>query len=286
MFKRLSLFLLLIITCTMLFSFDWGIKYGAGLSENYGDNSAYNLLYNLTVVTNDTIFTNAGSLNHVANHRKSGLAHNAGLFFVLPLTGDVNEFQIQTEITWQRYNFSSKFERVYPMPSGGILAAAFPDFVNGSVCSTIDYVTVPFLFRMQQDKPAFQDTNEAIVGYFGYVGPSVSYMFNHEITNKDGIKELDDAIKKLVADSETDFVTNQNYTYTKYENSTDKIKKIKYDMVFGFGWNLQNVLKIGLKRDAFVLDARFNLNLNQIGDADINNSYKLISGIVSLGYKL
>jgi hypothetical protein len=286
MYKKLILVSCIIFTCAFLFSFDWGIKYGAGVSATYGKDAACNIQYDFTNVQNDTIFTDFGYLKLKSNHRMLGLAQNAGMFFAFTLAKGTNEFILQPEVNWQRYNYSNRFEKILPVSDNNLtLAGEFRDSLNGFVRSTLDYVNVPILFKLQQYRQPEDDENNSIVSSFGYIGPSVSFLFNNKVVNVDGIKDLDIQVRQFVDNSVTDADTTQYYTYSKPKNSVDKVLSVRYDVVFGFGWNLTNVFKLGCKKDDFVLDARFNLNLNELGDAELANNYKLLSGILSLGYK-
>ncbi|MBM4399633.1 MAG: outer membrane beta-barrel protein [Candidatus Cloacimonetes bacterium] len=284
--KFFFLIILLSLSLTMFASdFEWGIKYGAGVSQIHGSNLNYNLHYDFTKMDINNQIVDGGYFEVTSNKQKHGLSHNAGIFFTYPLTADRNELLFQPEILWQRYTYSYWFKDCYPVTNNYGLTWPIWGKVNGTVESRLDYVSVPLLIKMQQDKPEDTKDNHAIVSMFGYIGPSISYLFDNKTTNRKGIKTLDNAVETLIANTLTDADIHQYYEYTKALVSADKLIKIKYDLVFGFGWNIIDALKAGCGTDEWVIDFRFNLNVNPLGDSVTGNNFKLYNGLASIGYK-
>jgi len=277
MLNKLILIACILFTSFGLFSFtyEWGIKYGAGVSSIHGKDLDYHLQYNF--VNEDT--EASSSLTLMSNKHKFGFAQNFGLFATFPLCSDVNTFLIQPEILWQRYSNYYWFKDVTPATDDLMLAGQFGGSVNGTVLSRMDYVTVPVLFKLQQGKPEDLKENRAIVSMFGYFGPSFSYLLDSNTYKKNDILDLDDQIQDFVDNPDND------YTYAEAETPLDNLIGLKYDLVLGFGWNLKDVIRAGCCKDEWVIDARFNLNLNALGDGDTDNNFKLYSALLSLGYK-
>ncbi|MBM4399636.1 MAG: hypothetical protein FJ041_04830, partial [Candidatus Cloacimonetes bacterium] len=96
---------------------------------------------------------------------------------------------------------------------------------------------------------------------------------------------LDNAVETLIANTLTDADTLRYYEYTKAPVSAENLVPIKYDLVFGFGWNIRDALKAGCGTDEWVIDFRFNLNVNPLGDSVTGNNFKLYNGLASIGYK-
>lgn len=286
MLKKSLLIACILLAWLMLCSIelDWGVKYGAGISSIHGKNLNYSLHYDFQSILNDTLLTDAGYLKVKSNKQKPGFAQTAGLFFIFPLAQGENKLLFQPEINWQRYAYSYWFKGSEYKTDNFMLAWEFPGHVGGFVDNKLDYLNVPLLLKMQTNG-TISPENEAINSAYAYMGPAVSVLVSNKTTFRGEISGLDNHVNTYVANSLADADTTQYYSVTKLSNAAEEPVSLKYDLVFGFGFNLQNVLKLGLGKDEWVLDTRFNLNLNPLGDFSKLNNYKLYSALVSVGYK-
>jgi hypothetical protein len=288
MLKKLFLTTVLLTLAFYVFSLDyeWGVKYSLGMSQIHGKDLNYTSHYDFESTLNDTLTFDAGYVEIRSNRQKHGLSQNAGVFFSFPLTSAETTLLFQPELLWQRYSYSYWFKDRYLDTNNFMIGGSLWDKVNGYAYSTIDYITVPMLFKMQQNNPPEVAANHAIVSMYGYFGPSVSFLIDNKVTLQKDVKTFDNNVQTLVEDSQNDADLTQYYTYDKTPSSAEELASMKYDLVFGFGWNLRDALKIGWGKDEWVLDFRFNLNINPIGDSVTNKNFKLYNGLVSLGYKL
>jgi hypothetical protein len=275
MLRKVFLVAGLLALCLGLFAqgFEWGVKYGAGFSSVWGEDTVYDLNYKLT---GDDATTN---LSIMSDKNTAGFAQNAGLFFTIPLVSDKNMLLLQPEILWQSYSYFYKYEDMVPTSSDPAVNTAFSNSQTGSVKACMDYVTVPVLLKLQQNYMDEGDENHAIVNMFGYAGPSVSYLISNYTTLKDDIKDMKEQLADYVGNSD---VYN---SYSMVESGPDQQVDLKYDLVLGFGWNFKNVLKAGFGKDEWVLDVRADINLNSLGDNDTGNDFKLYGVTLNIGYK-
>ena len=292
MLRKLILVACILATGLLLFSvdLDWGVKYAAGWSSIHGKDVNYKLQYDVTnYVTdpsNNVIAYDEGYMKVKSNQQKYGMSQAAGLFVTFPVAKGVHTLLFQPEINWQRYTYSYQFNHRIPDTNSFLLQAVYPYHVDGHIDATMDYINVPLLFKMQKDDPEDTKENQAITSMFGYIGPSVSYLINSKVSYQGDLKTLDSSIRNFTQNSLTDADTLGYFTYAKLPFGVDKISKLKYDIVFGFGWNLKNVLKLNCQKDEWVIDTRFNLNINKLGDVADGDNFKLYNILLTIGYKL
>ena len=287
MIKKLFLLITLLAVLAALSAakIEWGIKYGAGVSSIHGSDLNYNRHYEITETIYDTLSQGLGYLQARSNQQKPSFSQNFGLFATIPLTGDRNLLLLQPEILWQRYTYSYWYRDAHPESDDFVLQWMFPDQIDGFVDAKLDYVTVPVLFKLQQDSPEDEKENHAIVSMYGYFGPSFSFLLKDKLNYRGGILDFDQHVAEYMDGTTADPDTTRYYSAALTPASQENLIKTKYDLVFGFGWNLRDALKIGWGSDEWVIDARFNLNVNPLGDGNFGNNFKLYNALLSLGYK-
>jgi len=285
MFRRAILFSAFLCVFVGLFSFkyDWGIKYGAGLSSICGSDLRYNLHYDITAISTTT--SDFGYLDINSNKAHNGISQNCGLYINSTLVKKTDSISLQSEILWQRYEYSYVFKNEALQTDNYTLATAFADTLKGSINQTIDYITVPVLLKLNQGLTSvYVDKNYN--GAYIYFGPSFSLLLKNKATEHDGIKALDDNVNAFVSDSYSDSNTDQVYASEKRTSASERIISQKVDFVFGLGVNLKDLFDMGVGKDEFFVDCRFDFGINPIGDATTYKDIKLFSTVLSLGCRL
>jgi hypothetical protein len=278
-------FLILFLYSLSAVTFDWGLKYGAGVGSTYGEEQNYKLQYRFSSVAYDGSSSPLGTYVIQSKHSSIGLAQNMGLYFTFPIHEDVTNFKIQTEILWQHYDFHYSFDKENPQISDSLLAGLFNHSLTGDIETQIDYITIPVLFMLHQDITRDLQINRTRAGFFSYAGPSISFLVNHKNILNNGVEFLDDSINDFVATSQTDSDTLQSFRASKISSTTDDLVTLKYGFVIGLGWNLKELFQWGIGKDEWLIDFRFDFNINELGNSMTKNDFKLYSAICSIGYK-
>ena len=274
----------LVFCCLWSYDVDWGIKYGMGTSNIYGDESHYEINYDISTVVSG-VSSEYGYLRLESPTNEHGSSHNVGVYSSIRLTNNHDSIRLQSEMIWQRFNYTQKFEGRALNTNNLQLATEFADTLSGKITRTQDYLTIPVLLRLQQEV-ASDANGGSYTGAFIYAGPSISLLLSNKSTKHQGIKALDADVAELVGNSQTDSDLTQNYTSQYHENGADELLPYKFDLVMGFGFGMKDLFNFGVGKDSFILDCRFTTGINSIGDAPIRNAFKLRSFIVSLGVNL
>jgi len=287
MLNRLILIASLLVLMTGLFSAEpeWGIRYGAGISTIYGENMNYTLQYDFTRVLLNQQADRDLYLRVRSGQQRADFAQSAGLFFAIPIASEINTLFLQPELIWQNYSYRYRFREVSVESNDLSLSSIHPAPVDGYIKATMDYVTVPFLLKLQQGYPRLMDENRSIFTMYGYAGPSISFLISNDTEQMEGIDDLNTTIVNFSANSMTDADTTMYYTYARRKTAADEVVALKYGLVLGFGWNFTDVLKTGLGKDEWTLDVRFDIGLNPLGDTDYSKNFKLCGILGSIGYK-
>ncbi|PKN73880.1 MAG: hypothetical protein CVU50_01470 [Candidatus Cloacimonetes bacterium HGW-Cloacimonetes-3] len=285
MYKRVILLSLSLVAIVGLFSveYNWGVKYGVGLSSIYGSDAAYNLHYDIRSI--GATETSVGYLNLESDDADNGISHSFGAYFTSMLSKKQDSIWLQSELIWQRYNYTYKFQGRMLQTDNLMLANTFADTLNGKIKQTMDYITIPLLLKLKQDSHA-----NVLDGHFDgayiYFGPSLSVLVNNKSEKHRGVKALEDDIADFVADSYNDADATQAYASSRQESAGDKVLFHKTDLVFGMGFNIKNIFNMGIGKDEFNIDFRFNTGMYPVGDASTNTEFKLYSAMLSIGVKL
>lgn len=278
----LSVFLATIIGLFSL-EYELGVKYGLGTSSAFGNESGYELLYNISSIGATT--DDFGFIKLRSEETKRGLSHNAGAYFSFRMIKKVDSVWLQSEVLWQRYGYSYDFRNRAPYSNNPVLASAFADTLRGSIDQTLDYITVPVLLKLKQELPS--DAPESTYnGAYIYFGPSFSWLMENKSQSNRGIKALDNAIDGFVSDSVIDADPNHMYSSIRTETASDKVLPRKIDYVIGLGFNLKNIFNMGIGKDEFTIDCRFNAGMQPIGNGSTQKEFRLYSVLLSLGVKI
>ncbi|HNQ44081.1 MAG TPA: hypothetical protein PKI59_06605, partial [Candidatus Cloacimonadota bacterium] len=183
-----------------------------------------------------------------------------------------------TELLWHRYAFSYEFQDAALSTNQVVLATDFPDTLRGSIDKTVDYLTLPLLFRLNQELSP-EKLQQSYQGAFVYFGPSISLLLNNEAVTHKGVKALD----QKIADEYQDGLV---YSSRKVQSGTDELSALKTDIVIGAGFAVKDLFKTGFGKDEFVFDFRFTASLNSLGDTPSRNNFNLRSIMVSIGSRL
>jgi hypothetical protein len=278
-------FLILFICSVSALTFDWGMKYGAGIGSVYGNELNYKLQYDFSTLTYDHSSSPLGHYINLSKHGSIGISQNLGFFFRFPIHQAVTNIYLQPELLWQHYNYRYEFDKSLPQISDSLLAGLFNHALSGEVETQIDYLTIPVLLMLHQNITRDMETNKTHIGVFSYFGPSFSVLINNKNTHNNGVADLDNSINDMISTSQNDADTLHSFTYKKISSATDELVAIKYGFVVGLGWNLKDLFLWGFGKDEWVLDIRFDFNINELGNSMTQKDFKLYSSIVSLGYK-
>lgn len=262
---------------------DWGIKYGMGSSTLHGDDSAYELNYELYEHG-----TNPGYLGYIrlrSHENKDGLAQNAGLYASLPIVRQTHSVRLHTELLWHRYKYNYHFMEHAPSVSNLILASVFADTLTGRIEGTADYLSIPIFISFNQGLPEEQ-LQKSYQGAHIYVGPSFSLLMNQENNLYGGIEALEQQVKSFTTASLNDGTPDDYYSYEKKQSGSDEFTDFKTDLVVGAGFALKDIFQFGIGKDEFVFDFRFTMALNDLGNAGFRDAITLRSIMFSLGCKL
>lgn len=285
MFKRAIILSIFLFTVMGLFAltYDWGIKYGAGLSSICGKDLRYNLHYDITAI--DSLTSDFGYLDLNSNKARSGISQNCGLYFNTTLLKRVDSISMQAEVLWHRYEYSYNFKNKALTTNNIMLSTEFADTLRGSINQTIDYITVPVLIKLNQGLESdYPDKNYN--GAYVYFGPSFSIKLDNKTTEHKGIKALDDNVDAFILKSYNDANETQVLASNKRTSASEKVISQKIDFVFGMGFKLKDLFEMGFGKDEFFIDCRFDFGINPIGDAYNYKDIKLYSTILSLGCRI
>lgn len=285
MFKKavlLSIFLGTILG-SFAYEYNWGVKYGAGVSSAYGDDSRYNIHYDIRTIGTTT--ADLGYLDVDSRKAAAGLSQSFGTYLEFLVAKKMDSVWLLSELQWQRYNFTYEFTGSPLSTNSLILSSAFADTLEGSIVQTLDYLTIPVLIKLKQESMVNTNT-EHYDGAYVYFGPSFSILLNNQSGSFKGIKALQSDVDSFVSDSYTDSNPAEVYAGSRRESAGDKVLYHKVDFVFGMGFNLKNIFNMGICKDEFSLDIRANAGLYPIGNATTKTEFKLYSVLFSLGVKL
>ncbi len=277
----IALILMLTFFCQLSgMEFEWGIKYGAGLSSLSGDESDHELRYEIQKQSN--VMEDVGYLRIRSAETKSNLAQNLGIYTSFLLSKDAHSLWFQPELLWQRYTYRYDFFGKMPETNSILLVAEFADTLNGHIDKTMDYLTLPLLFKMKQGLSA-EELQGSYQGAYMYFGPSASFLLDNRATYHKGINALERKIDTFVTD-QSDATTT--YSRHRVESGSDKLLDYKVDLVIGMGIGIKDIFRMGLGNDEFILDLRITAGLHSLGDAPARQAFNLRSAVLSLGYKL
>jgi hypothetical protein len=272
--RALLLLLPILVFCTLgAQTFEWGVRYMGGVSSLMGADDSYVLHYDL----HDS-GTYYGYLKAESETASVGYAQGAGLYFMKRLTKEQDSIWLQPELLWHRYSFNYDFENRAMSSDNALLSVAFADTLKGSIHHTVDYISIPLLFKLRQEMPENRK-NEQFQGAYLYFGPSYSFLLEQTQSYKDGIKDFESDLESYVAG-------NPGMSSGLCENGADQLLSHKLDLVVGTGFQLQDVFNLGLGKDTFSIDLRADVNLYSIGDAGMRKDFRMYSAMLSLGYRL
>mgnify|MGYP000861576780 CR=1 FL=1 len=287
MFKKavlLSMFIIAIVGIHAL-DFTWGLKYGAGVSSAFGDDSRYSIHYNLNTIDNVSGTSHFGYLALDSRKASSGFSQSFGPYLETQVAKKVDSVWLLSELQWHRYNYSYVFSGSALSTDNLLLSTTFADTLEGQIDQTVDYITIPLLIKLKQESIA-SATSEHYDGAYIYFGPSFSVLLSNKSSRQKGINALDANIADFVANSYTDADPTKVYSSSKTESASDKLLPHKIDFVVGAGFNLKNIFNLGIGKDEFFLDFRANTGLYSLGDAPTRTEFRLYSLLFSLGVKL
>ena len=275
--KGIMIITLLIIIASAVYGeiVDWGIHLGSVNSANIGENSKYNLDYNVyqnfsmidtTNKINDKILV--GEYFQESTETVIKPTMSAGLFLSYKVSEGRNTFMIQPEINWMRYSLEFEFNEnaqinyyfgsnIYELADSTIYVHNYngedimstSQNVPNSIKTSVDFIKIPLLFKVQRE---FSDSNAGFI----YVGPS----FGYKIYDKTKIlNDLND-----IFDSYSDLDTLTTYTSKR----VDEMNSMQFDAVFGFGWKFSEVFGIDLGKDYVTADLRHIININKLTEND------------------
>jgi hypothetical protein len=262
---------------------DWGIKYGLGSSSLHGDDKNYELRYDIYEHAATT--TDLGYLRLRAQKNEGGISQNAGVYASLMLTRKVDSVSLHTELLWQRYAFSHKFQGAPLSTNNLLLASTFADTLKGRIDRTVDYITLPIMIRLNQELSEEKKQNN-YQGAFVYLGPSFSVKLDQNNNSHNGIKALEQDVDNFVQDSLSDADNSSYYSSTRQNSGSDKLTAFKTDLVIGTGFTLKDIFNFGIGKDEFVFDFRFTMGINDLGDNSVRNAITLRSIMFSIGSRL
>lgn len=147
---------------------DWGIKYGMGFSSLQGADKYYELRYN--IYEHSASSTALHYLRLRAEEDKGGLAQNTGVYTSSMLTRKGDSVSLHTELLWQRYAFSHRFQDAPLSSDDGHLSSVFADVFEGRIERTVDYLTLPVLISLNQEIIE-EERHENHDAAFIYLGP-------------------------------------------------------------------------------------------------------------------
>jgi len=250
--RALLLLLPILVFCTLgAQTFEWGVRYMGGVSSLMGADDSYVLHYDL---------------------------HDSGTYYGYLKAESEDSIWLQPELLWHRYSFNYDFENRAMSSDNALLSVAFADTLKGSIHHTVDYISIPLLFKLRQEMPENRK-NEQFQGAYLYFGPSYSFLLEQTQSYKDGIKDFESDLESYVAG-------NPGMSSRLCENGADQLLSHKLDLVVGTGFQLQDVFNLGLGKDTFSIDLRADVNLYSIGDAGMRKDFRMYSAMLSLGYRL
>ncbi len=270
-------------------TFNWGMKYGAGVGSIWGNELNYKLRYEFYIQDSDQSLHPMGRYTNTSKHGSIGTSQNLGLFFSFPMHQAATTILLQPEILWQRYSYSYSFDNQYPdfieYNSDSIVVSLFNHSLTGYVDTQLDYVTVPILLMLQQNISRYTEKRTKKFSVFSYVGPSFSFLMNHKNNRSPRLDDLEDDMNQLVLDSQNDTDNYHSFIYKKISTATDDMLNLKYGFIVGFGWKLNDLYQWDIGKNEWSLDFRFDFNINDLSDTMTNSDFQLYSSTVSLGYR-
>lgn len=280
----LSMFIVAVIGIYAL-EYNWGLKYGAGVSSAFGDDSRYTLHYNFMSIDNANVSSHLGYLNMDSRKAANGFSQSLGPYAEIQVAKKLDSVWLLTELQWHRYNYSYVFSGDAFNTDNLLLASAFADTLEGSIDQTLDYLTLPLLVKLKQESIASANS-EHYDGAYIYFGPALSVLINNHSSSRKGIKALDANVADFVSASYTDSDPSAVYASSKSKSASDKVLAHKIDFVLGAGFNLKNLFNFGIGKDEIFLDFRANTGLYPIGNADSRTDFRVYSLLFTLGVKL
>ena len=262
---------------------DWGIKYGFGSSKLTGDDRGYELGYDLETV--GVVNAPLGYLTLNSRKTESGAAQNLGLWGCVNLVKKTDSVGLQAELIWERFRYEHLFEGRSLSTNSLILATEFADTLEGSIHRTVDYITLPILFRLQQELTQEQKGGQ-YQGAFIYLGPSFGIVLSNTSSSEGGIKALETDIEDFVLASQTDADVANSYLSQRRESGSEQLLTYKTDLVVGLGFGLKDIFQLGLGKDGFVFDLRYTAGLHDLGKANLRKAFRMRSIVVSVGVLL
>lgn len=271
--RSIVLILTIFVVCALgAQTFEWGVKYQGGVSTLMGDDDSYRLRFDL-----DDSGANFGYLQAQSKQASTEYAQGAGLYMMKRIGKEVDSFWVQSEILWQRYAFSYNFRGKLPDSDNALLSLAFSDTLKGSIYHSADYISIPILFKLRQEIPEGLGSDQ-FQGAYIYAGPAYSILLKHNRSNKGGVKELESSLQSYLN-------ANPGMSSYRSEYGADALISHKFDIVVGTGFQIKDVFNLGLGSDTFSIDLRGDISMFNLGDAKAGKDFRLISGILSLGYK-
>ncbi len=275
MIKRILLISgLILVFCTLSAqTFEWGARYLGGVSSIFGANDSYILQYDLDV----------SGVHHARLSTQSEAAHwrysqGAGLYFMKRISKGVDSIWLQPELLWKRHSYGYDFDNSLIDLDNPAIAASFPSQIQGSIDHTVDYLSIPLLIKMRQDIPEDRH-NDQFQGAYIYFGPAYSALLNHKQSTSEGAADLANEVYNYLT-------ANPGMDFEQFENASDTLVSHSLDVVVGMGFQLQDVFKVGLRKDTFSFDIRGDMSVFTSGDSEQRNNFRLYSVMLSLGYRL
>ncbi|MDD3562433.1 MAG: hypothetical protein PHR32_02010 [Candidatus Cloacimonetes bacterium] len=271
--RGILLFFSIFVVCALgAQTFEWGVRYLGGASTLMGDDDSYLLRFDL-----EDSEGYHGYLQAESDPVSMGYAQGFGLYMMKRLSKKVDSLWLQGEFLWQRYSFSFDYEGKGIDTDNPVLGTVLPATLNGSICHSAEYISIPILFKMRQEISTGLG-NDQFQGAYVYMGPALSFLLKQSYEYKDGVKDLRDSIQDYVD-------ANPGMSSQRSKYGADYLLSHKVDIVVGTGFQLKDVFKLGLGSDTFSIDLRADISILNQGRADAGKEFRLVSGMLSLGYK-
>jgi len=281
MYRAALIVIICLASMGSLWSLDlaWGIKYGIGSSTMHGNDRDYEIRYDSEYYADHS---DDGSLIVRSQEVKDGFSQNAGLYASTKLLKKTDSLGLRAELLWHRHVFNAQFKDALISTSSVYLTENYAGNVSGRVEHTADYLSLPILISLNQELTEEQIT-KSFQGANVYLGPSFSFLMKQSRSTFGGVHALETELnfpEGVVVGDPTYYVD------TRVPNGTDELQSLKTDFVIGAGFTLKDILGFGLGKDVFDFDFRFNLGLNELGDADYRDVITLRSIMFSVGARL
>ncbi|HNX01463.1 MAG TPA: outer membrane beta-barrel protein [Candidatus Cloacimonadota bacterium] len=264
---------------------DWGIFAGPNVSNLYGNDTSYELMYQ--IYAKDLVLnapaTEIGTYYVKSGDSKANLGVSVGAyanFLLKDYLNKTNQLYFRPEIEWKlakiKYSFGNEVINTGIFDPSYYEESDFPNPSTFKNTTTFNYIEIPLLLKYTtsgtlQD-PLPTSMNKAFIEF----GPSVAIAISQSDSYSTGMKKIEDFAKLLVSQSDSEI----KYSYTK-ENTTDNFTSFSIGVTGGFGWEFNNVF--GPNENPLSVEFRGDFGLTSFSGND-NLDTKLYSVKFLLGY--